>query len=117
MVYQEYQVNNNSLPGRPFQPDFANGDWTASYLSLFYNKYPQTTGNFIDRKDYPNGYCLFIFNLQDVSVKDIMPKERKGHTHFEVKFVSSLSDPVTIILYSKFSALVKIDKTRNIILS
>ena len=114
--YIEFLIDGESVPGRPLQPDFDNGDWTTAYLSLFYNKYPQHNGNFISRQDYPNGYCLFVFNIEDVANTDILTKDKKGHTRVNINFSSALSEPVTAILYSKFPSVLKIDKTRNVII-
>ena len=56
--YLEFSVNGNAVPMQAFTPDYNNDDYTTEFLSLFYNKYPQGTGNFITRENYPNGYCL-----------------------------------------------------------
>ena len=61
--YLSFSSDGNSIPAAPFQPDYVSGEYTAEFLSLFLNHYPQHAGNFITREDYPFGYCIYVFNI------------------------------------------------------
>ena len=113
--YLEFSVNGNAVPMQAFQPNYKKGEFTTEFLSLFYNKYPQGTGNFISREDYPEGYCIYVFNLTGTE-GDLVAAAKKGHSRLTVKFGTALAKPVTLVAYARFPRVVKIDQARNVIL-
>ena len=117
LSYLEILVNGKSVPGRPFQPDFINGDYTASFLSMFYGKYPSHGGNFIKRAEYPLGYTLFVFNIDSQATAGLMTDIKKAQTRLNVSFREKLPGAVTCILYAQYPDSIKIDKARNVIIS
>ena len=112
----ELSVDGQSVPGQPLKPNFETGDYTSSFLSMFFNNYPHHDGgNWISREEYANGYSLFCFDIQGEADQDIFGKKKAGYT----KLVMNFAQPTTnlmLILYSSFPSVIKIDKTRNVIL-
>lgn len=114
--YIDVSVDGQSVPGQPLRPDFTTGDYTSSFLSMFFNHYPQNAGgNWITRTENASGYSLFCFDIQGEASEDIFGKVRKGFTKLQMSFGSATPN-LMILLYSSFSGLVKIDKARNVIL-
>ena len=112
----ELSVDGQSVPGQPLKPNFETGDYTSSFLSIFFNNYPhQDGGNWISREEYANGYSLFCFDIQGEVKGDILGKKRAGYTKLVMNFASPTPN-LMLILYSSFPSLIKIDKTRNVIL-
>ena len=102
-------MDGQSVPTDPLQPNYKAGSFIEAYNRL--EKKPQTVK--ITRKDFVNGYCLYLFNIEgDLKERDI----QRGHTRLELKFTEALPAPVTAIVYAKFPSLMKIDSSRNIIL-
>ena len=114
--YLEFSVDGASTPVSPFTPDYSNKHYTKEFLSLFNNYYPQTSSNnLIEREDYPDGYCIYSFNIGQTEDEVTSPK-RTGHTRLTVKFGKPLKESVTLIIYAKFLKVVKIDKSRTVML-
>ena len=112
----ELSVDGQSVPGQPLKPNFETGDYTSSFLSIFFNNYPHHDGgNWISREEYANGYSLFCFDIQGEVKGDIFGKKRAGYTKLVMNFASPTPNLI-LILYSSFPSLIKIDKTRNVIL-
>ena len=108
-------VDGQSVPGQPLTPDFSTGDYTSSFLSMFFNNYPHNGGgNWITRSDFANGYALFCFDIQGETSEDIYGVDRKGFTKLQLTFASPTPN-LMILLYSSFSGLLKVDKARNVI--
>ena len=114
--YLSLEIDGNSVPGRPYQPNFGTQDYAAEYLSLFFDKYPAHGGNFITRVDYLSGYTVYGFNVEGQANDKVMVKPKKGHTKLSVRFGTKLPKPVTCIVYSISPSVMRIDKARNIIL-
>ena len=78
--YLEVSVDGTPVPHRPFKPNFAQGDYLPSYLSLMDSDYGSQKGICISSSDYPAGYSLFLFDIQSYLNTDIMSKPVKGLT-------------------------------------
>ena len=70
---------------------------------------------FIDRADYPKGYAIYVFNINQTS-DDIKATAKKGHTRLSVRFGEKLDESVNLIAYAQFPRVLKIDQARNVIL-
>ena len=112
----ELSVDGQSTPGQPLKPNFETGDYTSSFLSIFFNNYPRHDGdNWISREEYANGYSLFCFDIQFEVKGYIFGKKKAGYTKLVMNFASPTPN-LMLILYSSFPSLIKIDKARNVIL-
>ena len=113
--YLEVTVDGQSVPAKPLRRNFETRDYTSSFLSIFFKKYPTHTGNWITREDYTNRYSLFCFDIQGQVQEDLFAKHKKGHSRLTINFASSVPYPVMLIVYSISPGLIKIDKARNVI--
>ena len=111
----ELSVKGNSVPTTPFQPDYINGDYTSGFLSLFDDNHPQKGVKMIRREDYPQGYCLYVFNINSAE-ENLRPTSQFGHTRLSMKFAGVLPEAVTVVMYALFNTTIKIDSTRIFIL-
>ena len=67
-------------------------------------------GNFVTLEDFQNGYAFFCFN------KDVMVEQKHGQCRLEMSFGTALTESVTLIAFSQFPSMFKVDKTRNVTL-
>lgn len=112
--YLELMINGSSTPGRALQPNYTKKDYITEYNSIFFNQYPPHGGNFIHRDEYPNGYCLYCFDVESQLGGDVMGQPRNGQTRLTARFSKELPFPVTVIIYCAVSSVMKIDKARNV---
>ena len=112
----ELSVDRQSVPAQPLKPNFGTGDYTSSFLSIFFNKYPHHGGgNWITREEYASGYALFCFDIQGEASEDIFGKTRSGYTKLQLNFGTPTPN-LMLVLYSSFPSVIKVDKARNVIL-
>lgn len=106
------------IPSKPFTPDFGNGLYARNYNTLFSDTgiLYADAGNDISLSDYPNGYCLTVFDLTaDLSCRDQHWNIIKSGTlRFEVRFAEALTNTITAIVYSEFDNLIEIGENRTI---
>ena len=109
------EIGNQSIPGRPFTPDVANGLYTHEYAE--FQAACGNLGNGISRAEYGKGRTLFAFNIcHHLDLKDsIHPVIKKGHTRLSLKFKQNLTKSIMLILYMKTSGFYQITKARNCI--
>ena len=74
------------------QPNFQEKEYTSSYLNLFGGGFKKSC--IISMKDFPNGYSLFLFNLQSQTVGDLYSREKHGNVRVKVKFAKPLQENV-----------------------
>jgi hypothetical protein len=111
-----FYVDGNPSPHKPFTVNFddakqGQGIFANAYLSLFGEKVGQNFGNNIEMRDFTGGYAIYKFDLGDEH--HIV---KAGHTRLELGFAEKLANVVTVIVYAHFPALLRIDKSRKIIL-
>lgn len=116
--YIDFKVDNASRPGAALMPNFNNGNYVSSYLSMFsvMSKYHANEGNYISRSEFSGGYALFCFQLFNKQSRDFIDLPRKGHTSLSMRFKTPVHEPVTVLVYGHFPANLQIDKTRNVIM-
>ena len=106
-------VNGTSVVGKPLTPNFDSGDYTDAFRSLQKSKTPNT----IAYKDYPNGYALYQFVLQenilDKNSKTSL-KERFGNCSLSLVFSKPLPHPVTIVIFTQTQSCIEVSETRNV---
>ena len=106
-------ADGQSVPGEPHQCDYKNKHYVSSYLSLFsgISKFHVNEGNYITREEYPNGYCLYLFDFAGSKWKVFLDLTKKGHTRLNIRFEESPSETVTVVVYScslLFSRMTKV---------
>ena len=91
--------------------------YMPAYLSLFGQKYHSTRNIPISVVDYPDGFCLYKFQIsEDVSGEDLdfVSTPRRGHTRLTLKFREALPESITVIVYAHFPRILQIDEARNV---
>ncbi len=111
-------VNDRLTPGKPYTPDFEHHKYIRSYDSPFDAlgvKYSDRTLA-IKRRDYPNGYTLWGFDLTlDHSSGNSIAARQVGSIRMELKFRVATPSPVNVILYGDFDASIEFDQIGNVI--
>ena len=114
-----FYIDGQSVPSKPLQPIYSSKLYSEAYLRLFASSgmYMSDRGNNITRDDFPNGYCIYMFNINDTEKgENQIPLIKKGHTRLNMKFSKSLEQNTTIVLYASFPGLMRVDEARNVIL-
>lgn len=116
--YLSLFIDSRQIPAKPYQPNFQDGLYARNYSTLFSDTgiLFSDTGNDISYSEYPNGYCITVFDLTaDMSCHDqhwnII---QSGTLRFEVRFAAALTNTVTAIIYSEFDNLIEIGENRTV---
>lgn len=119
--YLSLYIDSVQVPSKPLQPNYKNGSYVDSYHTLFSGTdiHFLNQGNCINRSDYPNGYCLYAFDLtSDLSANDDSHFNlvRQGSVRVEVRFGEVLTETVNCVIYAEYETLLEIDQSRQIII-
>lgn len=116
--YLSLHIDGRQIPSRPLTPDYENNLYIEAYNTTFTgtNLSFKDDGHSISRTGYPNGFCLYCFDLtSDLSSSECFWSLRKqGTLHIEVKFKTVLTSAVSCVTFAEFQSLIEIDKQRNI---
>ena len=110
-------VDGQSVPGEPMVCDYKNGHYVNAYLSMYtaVGKYGLNEGNYVSREDYPNGYCVYVFDVSGRRGREYLDLIKKGHTRLNIRFKEAPKETITVIVYSSFPSIFQIDEARNVI--
>ena len=75
-------------------------------------------GNQISRESYPNGYCIFAFDLTpDLSANDCTHWNlvKHGSIRLDVRYAEPLANTVNCIVYAEFDNILEVDLSRQAI--
>ena len=106
------------VPSIALQPDFENSSYLRSYESLYQvvGKLGADWDNGIMPEDYPHGYTLYGFTLNEDSRCRHDDRQILGHVDISLKFKKPLPSTVSLVIYSSFSGSVIIDMHRNVLI-
>ena len=111
-------VNGESVPSRPLQLDFGtNRGYIPAYVRLFEScgKWNKDAGLYISREDFGKGYSFFAFNIGPCFFgEDYLNLIRRGNTRLELKFKTATPEVINVVVFSTFSSLLEISKSRDI---
>lgn len=126
--FQHFNINSLTLfvdgvqvPSKTLQPDFANKKlYVDAYHTLFSGTgiHFLNEGNQITRENYPDGFCLFAFDLTpDLSANECSHWNfiRHGSVRLDVRFDNALTDTVNCIVYAEYDNILEIDASRQVI--
>ena len=114
--FLSFEVNGCPYPAVPFKPNYTNGTYINAYMSLFSANGTVNTShsNYIERLDYPQGYCLYSIPINLYRGDDFINKTQYGQTRLSIQFSKALAQPVTVICYAVFDDIIQIDRARNV---
>jgi len=98
---------------RPIMVDYANKTYMDGYRSI---QRENGRGLRIKRTEYYTGYTFYTFNIDPRYNKDMALPNKKGLTRLEIHFAVPTPQALTIIIYAKSPAQLKIDSARNVII-
>ena len=107
-----------SIPFRPFKPDFDNGLVMREYMSLFQSLGMYNTPDDFDvsLNEFKNGYSIFGFNLTpDLSIGGHAQVSRDDYVRIEAQFKQALTKTINVIVMGVFDGRIEITKQRNVL--
>ena len=122
--FQHYDLNFLALyvggvqvNAKPLTPDYQNQHYARSFFSVFSGTGIATadSGNGISYSDYPNGYCLYGFDLTS-NLHDGQQLIRTGSLRLELKFSNALPNSVHVVVYSEQDSLIELTRNREVLL-
>jgi hypothetical protein len=113
--------NGKSFPSKPFTPLFSKKLYVRSFLSIFSGLgiHFGNAGNCIKREDYPEGYCLFAFDLtpdKSAGNGSHVSLVTHGDIRVDYRFKTKLSETVCAVVYSEFDSMPEITHEREVYL-
>ncbi|XP_063911221.1 uncharacterized protein F54H12.2-like [Zophobas morio] len=123
MNYLSLCVDGQQIPSKPLQPTF-NGH-SKKFINMYHTLFSGTgihfmnEGNGLRREDYPNGYCITVYDLTpDLSGASPLHWNliKTGSLRLEVRFNTALTETINCLVYGEFDSVIEIDKKRNIII-
>lgn len=116
--YLSLSVGTQSFPGQPLKPDFRQGEYLQSYMTLFEGTgmLHADRGHGIRRAHYSGGYTLYAFDLTaDMCEGSHIDPIKHGNLRMEVHFKRELPCTINAVVYSEYDSIIQIDRARNII--
>ena len=110
--------DGQQIPAKPLQPNYADGQYIRSYLSLFCStgQIYQDEGNHLSRQDYAEGYTLYAFDLTpDLADGNYLHVVKQGNLRVELHFAHPLPETVNCLVLAEFESIIEVDRSRNIL--
>jgi hypothetical protein len=114
-------MNGKSFPLTPFKPVYTgtNVNYMREYASLFdaMGIYHANKGLDISRDEYPNGYCLYGYDVspnKSAAVSSPINLIKQGTVRIELQFGAELEEAYVCVLFAEFDNLISIDADRNV---
>lgn len=108
-----------SIPGRPFTPDFDNKLYSRSYVNTMqtFQYFNSDDTNGLTYSDFGNGYTLYAYDL--TADNDIAAPYRQAigtnNLRLELTFDNNLPETINVLLFAVFDSHIEITKLRDII--
>ena len=113
--FLEVTVDGHPVPDVALRPDYSNNDYVSSYLTLLDNEMGRKKGLIIKLNEYPDGYTLYLLDIESFLSRKILSKSKSGHVRINASFASPLQETINVIVYAKFPEIISIDQSRNVI--
>jgi len=115
VAYMNLTLSGNPTPEGPINLDFKNDKYLASYTQLYRGRDSNHLGTArINRKEYKDGYSLFIFDLAPQNGDAFYPVTREGSVRIELRFQSPLPEASVILTKVTYPGLFEIYYARNV---
>jgi len=114
-------VNDKEIGGKALEVNF-NTDTGRKFANAYSQIFTTTgkdgrdVGNDIKLSEFPDGYCLFCFNLEPTNQPGkYFNLVKKGFVRLSMTFSKPLEETVVLVLYSEQQDMFQIDAARNVI--
>ena len=110
-------VNGKTLSS-PLKLNFEQNEYLEAYRGLFITtgKINRDEGIGLTRKDFPNGYSLFGFDLSPALCNGGHQEPiKEGSLRINLEFAKALPNTVALILYAEFDNIIKVNKVRGVL--
>ena len=111
------RINGRSVPTHAIQPNFADGNFTGAYESLFkaLGTDLEDWDNGIDQDLFSGGCALYGFSFGAGTICPHDLANLHGSIDLEISFSTALPKTVSLVLYSQAPSTIIIDKHRNVL--
>ena len=119
--YLSLFIDSEQIPATPLTPDFTSNQYIREYQTLFdaLDIWRGDRGIQISRKDYPNGYTLYAFDLtptQSASGNSAcFNLLRQGNLRLMMKFAAPLAETINVIMHLTYENMLEVDSMRNVV--
>ena len=125
-AFMHYNVRSISLtaggrqyPSKLMNLDYGNKIYMRAYAMLYegLSTYYGDSGIGIPFEDFPNGYCLYVFDMtvsQSSNCADIIENVRETDLNIQIIFDQAPSSALSCVVYTETPALMEINKDRNV---
>lgn len=127
--FQHFNLNHLSLhkdgmqiPSTPLTPRFdipGGGGIAREYFQIISatNRHLKNQALAFDRKDFQQGYALYVFNLApDDDTAGCMSLVKHGNLRLDMTFSHALPETVTLIAYASYDAIIEISSRREVLM-
>ena len=124
--FQHFDLNKialyregESIPGRPFTPDFTQQHYARSYANTMqtFHYFNTDDTNGLTYEEFGKGYTLYAYDL--TADNDIAASYRQVISHnnlrLELSFGKDLTDTINVLLFAVFDSHVEITKLRDVL--
>ena len=120
---QSVQIFKNGMayPKFPYQPDFAKKKYIKEFASVFdvSNTRNVNVGFPIEYDEYPQGFCLYGFDLtgDHKTEEDSAHIKEYGDITFDIVFKTAPAKAVTLVVFAEYEEQIILDEFNNVRLS
>jgi hypothetical protein len=114
-------VNGKGYPLTPYKPTYTgdNPNYQREYASIFnaLGIYHGNRGIDINRDDYPNGYCLYAYDLtpnRSAGLASPVTLKKDGNTRIEFQLSVATEQSYICMIFMEFDNMIRIDGNRNV---
>lgn len=113
-------VNGHVVGCSGLSPNFGSKKSVIPFLFSYYNtgNHGMDDGNCVDRETYPNGYCLYAFDLSpDLSASESHTSpQQQGSVRLELGFNAPLAQVVNVVVHAEYADVMEIDRDRQVMI-
>ena len=115
----DVSCNGHSIHNRPFEPNFEQGLYLKTYLSLYQavSAFGLNKSFDIAKEDYNGGYCMWGYDLtaDQGSEEGQLHPIKTGSLRFELQFAQALAAVINVIVFAEFDNQIEINSLREIV--
>ncbi|XP_045183462.2 uncharacterized protein F54H12.2-like [Mercenaria mercenaria] len=115
----EVSIDGKTIHNKPYTPDFDNGEYLRSYMSLYQATGALGVNRSIDLSmgEYKQGYTLWGFDLtaDQGSEEGQLHPIKTGNMRIDIQFGEALPAVINVIVYAEFDNQIEINQLREII--